>query len=706
MFKSIFKLLVVLIVLTNFSVADAESKVVKVGWYDSPFNYTDTFNRRFGYAYDYQQKIAAYTGWTYEYISGSWPDLLQMLINGQIDVLSDVSYTPERANSMLFPSLPMGAESYYLFVNSSNTSISGNNPASLNGKKIGVNAASYQAQLFRQWAAANNVNAQLIGLNDAERNSLAKVMNGELDGYITMDNYEDIYNHSCIPVFKIGQSNFFFAVNKNRPDLLSDLNFALNKINDENRFYSDHLYNQYLKSSGTNAFISNDEINWLAQHGTIRVGYLNNYAPFCDGSMTGEVNGVLKNYLELAANCTKNATLNFDTKSYSTLQDAFQALVDNEIDCVFPVHLGAYDAESMGIMTTNPFIQTEMYLMRNKSSKKAITADKQVIVAINGTNANYRTFLMDNYPNWKILDCGSLSAALEAVESSRADCALVNNYQVTQFSSDNYDLYALATGKTMDFSFAIRRSDPALYFILNKTSSLVPSASLQSALTEYSSSGINVSFGEFLRQHMYVVIFGGLAVAVGAVLFVLRRAEEKEKILAEKLKIQAKQMENENKASEMENMFSTIAADYRSVYYVDLNNDSGMCYRAKNDKDRNASDLEGVKKGDQFPFREKFTQYANNYVAESYRAGFLNFIEPDNIREKLQNEVMTGHRYLVIKDGVEKYEMIRIVDAYLGKARHRINAISIGFAEIDSETVALIEENRTLNEELEKLKTA
>ena len=706
MFKSILKLLVVLIVLANFSVADAESKVVKVGWYDSPFNYTDTFNRRAGYAYEYQQKIAAYTGWTYEYVHGTWPDLLQMLMNGQIDLMSDVSYTPERANSMLFPSLPMGAETYYLFVSATNNAISGSDFKTLNGKRVGVNAASYQGQLFLQWAAANGVNAQLIGLNNTEGDSIKKLINGELDAFITMDLYEDAEGHATVPIVRIGQSNFYFAVNKNRPDLLNDLNFAMNKINDENRFYNEYMHDKYLRTSGTNAFISNDELNWLKQHGTIRVGYLNDFAPFCDGSVTGGLTGVLKNYLELAANCTKNATLTFDTKSYSTLQDAFQALVDNEIDCVFPVHLSAYDAEKMGIMATNPFVQTEMYLMRNKSSQKAITADSQIVVAINGTNANYRTFLMDNYPNWRILDFGSLSAAVSAVDSSQADCALINNYQVPQISSDNYDLYALSTGKTMNFSFAIRRSDPALYFILNKTSSLVPTASLQSALTEYSSSGINVSFGEFLRQHMYIVIFGGLAVAVGAVLFVLRRAEEKEKLLEDKLKIQAKQMENENKASEIDNMFSTIAADYRSVYYVDLNNDSGMCYRAKNEKDRNASDLEGVKKGDQFPFREKFVQYANNYVAESYRAGFLNFIEPDNIREKLQNEVMTGHRYLVIKDGVKKYEMIRIVDAYLGKARHRINSISIGFAEVDSETVALIEENCTLNEELEKLKTA
>ena len=34
------------------------------------FNTTDQFGRRSGYAYDYQKKIAAYTGWNYEYVVG------------------------------------------------------------------------------------------------------------------------------------------------------------------------------------------------------------------------------------------------------------------------------------------------------------------------------------------------------------------------------------------------------------------------------------------------------------------------------------------------------------------------------------------------------------------------------------------------------------------------------------------------------------
>ena len=79
------------------SAQKAEPKTVRVGWYESAFHRTDPFGRRSGYGYEYQQRIATYTGWKYEYVEGSWSELLEKLIAGEIDLLSDVSYPEERA---------------------------------------------------------------------------------------------------------------------------------------------------------------------------------------------------------------------------------------------------------------------------------------------------------------------------------------------------------------------------------------------------------------------------------------------------------------------------------------------------------------------------------------------------------------------------------------------------------------------------------
>ena len=87
-------------------------KTVRVGWHEAPYFITDKFGRRSGYSYEYQYKLAAYTGWNYEYVRGSWSQLLQMLKDGEIDLLSDVSFMQERTKDMLYASLPMGTEAY------------------------------------------------------------------------------------------------------------------------------------------------------------------------------------------------------------------------------------------------------------------------------------------------------------------------------------------------------------------------------------------------------------------------------------------------------------------------------------------------------------------------------------------------------------------------------------------------------------------
>ena len=165
-------LLALLLCLRPAAPAAGEQKVVRVGWYESSFNVTDSTGRRSGYAYEYQMKIAAYTGWKYEYVSGSWSELLQMLIDGELDLMSDVSYTPERAGKMLFPSQPMGTEDYYLFVSAENHEISAPDYSALNGKVVGVNKGSIQADLFTDWAEHHGLECVVTEVTGSEEQNL------------------------------------------------------------------------------------------------------------------------------------------------------------------------------------------------------------------------------------------------------------------------------------------------------------------------------------------------------------------------------------------------------------------------------------------------------------------------------------------------------------------------------------------------------
>ena len=196
--------------------AEDSEKTVRVGWYESSFNATDSSGRRSGYAYEYQMKIAGYSGWKYSYVNGNWSDLMEMLIEGKIDLMSDVSYTEERAKHMLFPELPMGTEEYCVFITTDNQEISPEDYSSLNGKRVGVNKGSIQAGMFLRWAEAHQVRAELTELSCTEAESLKMLEEGRLDAYVTPNAFAD--PERLVPVWKVGSSDYFFVVNKDRPD--------------------------------------------------------------------------------------------------------------------------------------------------------------------------------------------------------------------------------------------------------------------------------------------------------------------------------------------------------------------------------------------------------------------------------------------------------------------------------------------------------
>ena len=147
---------------------EGETKTVRVGWHEAPYFITDQFGRHSGYTYDYQQKIAAYTGWEYEYVEAGWSELLRMLKDGEIDMLGNVSYMEERAKDMLYSSLPMGTEAYYLFVSPDNTEITSESYASLNGKRIGVAKASVQSDMLLKWMETYGIEAEVVQLTTPE----------------------------------------------------------------------------------------------------------------------------------------------------------------------------------------------------------------------------------------------------------------------------------------------------------------------------------------------------------------------------------------------------------------------------------------------------------------------------------------------------------------------------------------------------------
>ena len=511
-----------------------KSGIIRVGWYESPFNSTDPLGRRSGYAYDYQQKIAAYSGWTYEYVEGSWSDLLQMLSDGKIDLMSDVSFTHERAQSMLFSSLPMGAEEYYLFVSPGNNEISSEDYSTFNGKRIGANRSSVQIGLFRDWAEANGIQAEIVELTGNEEDNIAMLTRGDIDMYLSLDGFFD--KESALPVCKIGASDFYFAVSKSRPELLAELNKAMNRIQDENPLYHQQLYSKYLRISGLNHYLNAEENEWIANHGPIRVGYQDNYLAFCARDPeSGELTGALKDYLGVASDCLENAHLDFEPVCFPTSADAMNALKNGDVDCVFPANLTDYDGEIRGVYITPALMRTDMSAVIRESDQQTFSKKDRVAVAVNADNPNYDMFLLDHFPDWRTIYYSDTPECLKAISEGQADCLLISNYRYNNISKlcENYHLTTLSTGVEMDYCFAVNREDTVLYSILAKAAGVVPATTVNAALTHYFIEDSRADIADLFRQNLTIAVIA-LTVIMLVLLFLLLRSTRREKKAGEK----------------------------------------------------------------------------------------------------------------------------------------------------------------------------
>lgn len=503
-----------LMVLTAFILApfaghtqEAEAKVVRVGWYESSYNTMDEKGFRSGYAYEYQLKLAAYNGWTYEYVNGSWPELLKMLENGEIDLLSDVSYTAQREEHMLFSSLPMGTEEYYLFKLPGNDEISMTDVSTLDGKRVGVNRGSVQAGLFAQWTQDNGVEAEVVEVTGTDADSLRMLQSGELDAYVVVDSFA--HTVSAVPVYKIGSSDYYFAVAKDRPDLLSDLDLAMSRIQDENHFFNMQMYEKYMRQVGANAYLTTEEKDWLSGHGAIRIGYQDEYMAFCDADDdTGELTGVLKDYLGFASDCLPEVQLQFEAIAYPTAEEAVTALQNGEVDCAFPANLSSYEAEIQGMVLTPPLMDTEMFAVMRAGSASLLARDGEIVAAVNMGNFNYDSFLARHYPSWEKKYYPNTEECLKGVSEGAADCLIISNYRYNNIARlcEKYRLTTVSLGTEMDYCFAVRKGQTSLYAIMAKVTSMVPEASVDAAMSRYITQDAKLTIADYLTAHLPLVL--------------------------------------------------------------------------------------------------------------------------------------------------------------------------------------------------------
>lgn len=443
--------------------SDQQVKTVRVGWLVNNKGFQEGMpgERLSGWGYEYLQTLSYYTkGWQYEYVSGTFSELMDMLEAGEIDLMPNISYSAEREQKLLFSSNPEGTERYYIYARPDRDDLAKGDPQALQGLTIGCNSGVMQTIVGQQWLADEGVTCTYkeIDTGSALFEALA---DGEVDAVIMNDT---ISSPDASPMFYVGSSDYYFAVPKSRPDLMNDINAAMTTIARDNPRYNEEVKSSYSTQNSGSSSLTGPETTWLKANGnTITLGYLKNQLPYCTQNDDGEMEGSLAS---LATTLHDKFGITVKTIALSNNKQMIKALSNGTIDVALPLFRDYWLAEQTGVIQSNSMGTVSLTAIH---SGKNLNSDLKNIACTKSTIVN-RFELESLFPNATVTEYSNDGEVLKALDEGKARCIIVPSTRLETLR-DIYDIEDFETQEltnTAQLSCLISRGKPELLGIINK----------------------------------------------------------------------------------------------------------------------------------------------------------------------------------------------------------------------------------------------
>lgn len=443
--------------------SDQQVKTVRVGWLVSNRGFQEGTpgERLSGWGYEYLQTLSYYTpGWQYEYVSGTFTELMDKLEAGEIDLMPNISYSEERAQKLLFSSNPEGTERYYIYARPDRDDLAKGDPQALQGLTIGYNPGAMQTFVGQQWLANEGITCTYKEINTGGA-LFEALADGEVDAVIMNDT---ISSPDASPMFYVGSSDYYFAVPKSRPDLMNDINAAMTAIARVNPRYNDEVKSSYSAQNSGSSSLTGTETSWLKANGnTITIGYLKNQLPYCTQNDDGEMEGSLAS---LATTLRDKFGITVKTVAISNNKQMVKALSNGTIDVALPLFRDYWLAEQKGVVQSNPMGTVSLTAIHSSNN---LNRDLKKIACTQSAIVN-RLELESLFPDATITEYPNGGEALKALNKGKASCIIVPSTRLETIR-DTYDTEDFETQEltnTAQLSCLISRGKPELLGIINK----------------------------------------------------------------------------------------------------------------------------------------------------------------------------------------------------------------------------------------------
>lgn len=372
-----------------------------------------------GYGVAYLEEIGKRTGWRYTYRSGSWSECMQMLENGEIDLLLPAERNPEREKRFLFSDDPCCVDFVGLYTLNENQELYFEDYESFEGMRVGMIKDNYLNEYFFDLAEEKEFSFTPVYYNK-ER---------EVDDALERGRVDAVVNGNLSPVpsqkllARLGILPAYFVTDNSNKELMQQLNEAVKDIHIENPYFDAELYKQYYDSfSSMVEGWTREEAEFIRSCPPLRVRCDTDSNPIeWYDKKTGEYKGI---YVEILKMIAEESGLKFEFITPDDTANPWNAVRDGRGDLLSAAYSSEQLEEIYNMCFTNAYYPEKNSIISRRG--QPFNPQEPMTIALLDTFISTQYYIMEKYPQWKILPCKNLDECMQAVQSGAADLTMTD----------------------------------------------------------------------------------------------------------------------------------------------------------------------------------------------------------------------------------------------------------------------------------------
>ena len=336
----------------------SSTQKLRVGYYAyTGFNMIDADGSYSGYSYELLQKIARYRNVIYEYdgYDSDVNDVMQMLEDGEIDVIPDLRITPDREDRFDFTTSPVGTIASMLTVRAGNRTVIAGEYSTYNGMTVGFSHdGNGRNQSFIEFAADHNFTYTAV-FYDTDDELAEALHKGEITAALT--NANRITTDEWV-LETFDETPFYMAVRKGDTQTLALLNGALAEMDRQEPSWQVDLHERYSNTSRSSTLaLTAEEQAYLydtnAGSKVWTVAVNPDRYPYSYKDQKGNWTGISVKLFDLLA---RRAGIYYRLLDADTRDDYMDLLQNGKADLSLAFFNDLSHAEQLGYKLTDPYL--------------------------------------------------------------------------------------------------------------------------------------------------------------------------------------------------------------------------------------------------------------------------------------------------------------------------------------------------------------